>query len=311
MFSLTARCNLNCRHCATDKSKKTLSKVTAVRFLNQCRRAGIKQVGFTGGEPFLVFDFLSRLVKEALKLGMFFDRIMTNAVWFKNQPWLKQALTKLYKIGYDGSICISVDVFHKQELKKIAVFIGTAVSIWQRPDFVSIAYISGCKDSQTKRRLKKLACILNADLVEFSSGRRCIKNDFLFIKLINIDLSPVGKAGGLKNPWGKTWFKEDYCQGPGNVLFVEPDGSVKPCCGYAAELSELTIGNIAEDSLGALLTAAKKNRYVHAVFNRGLSRIRKRLEKKNIKFPGKTKNHCFFCEYLLKEIPRPILEKCL
>ena len=31
-------------------------------------------------------------------------------------------------------------------------------------------------------------------------------------------------------PWDGAWFAEDYCEGPGQALIVNPRGEVKPCC---------------------------------------------------------------------------------
>lgn len=301
LFSPTSNCNLACPHCIIPKSKKILSKKTALKFLAGCKRAGIKRVGFTGGEPFLAPDFLFSIVQAAVMKNFLFDRIMTNGVWYKDEAGLKAALLRLYKSGYDGDICVSVDAFHRQDLKKVARFIEIAISIWRRPDLVSIAYVTGSRDAATRKKLKKLSGLLKARLVGFDRGRHpYIKNNSLFIKLYKIDLSPIGKAGRLKNPWGKAWFKEDYCKGPGNIFFVESSGKVKPCCGYASDLDDLTIGDIARDSAGRIIKNFHRNKFVHGIFDTGLSRIRKRLQSAGIKFPGKAANNCYFCHYIMK-----------
>jgi hypothetical protein len=134
-----------------------------------------------------------------------------------------------------------------------------------------------------------------------------IKNENLFIKVLYIDLSPVGKAAGLKEAWDGRWFRDDLCKGPGNVFFVLPDGKVKPCCGYAADCDMLTIGSITKDSPAQLIRNAQKNSFVASVFSSGLNPIRRRLEEAGIKFPGKTANHCFFCRYLLDSVPVALL----
>ncbi|MDD5422621.1 MAG: radical SAM protein [Candidatus Omnitrophota bacterium] len=311
LFSPTARCNLACPHCTSAKTGPNLSVGTAERFLAGCGKIGIKYVGFTGGEPFLAPDFLCSLTRKAVSEGMLFDRIMTNGVWYKSGSHLDGALARLRKAGYDGSICVSVDAFHKQDLKKAARFIETAVSIWQRPDIVSIARTTGARDKATDRMLRILARLLGAGYARAGRGSHCIRNDSVFVRVSNIELSPVGKAGRLKDPWGGRWFKEDYCKGPGNAFFVMPDGKVKPCCGYAADSEILTIGNIKRDSAADILRRAGSNRFVAAVFDSGLTEIRKKLERLGVKFPGKTTNHCYLCYYILNNIPGEILRRCL
>lgn len=312
LFNPTYDCNLNCSHCNNVKSANILSKKNAVRFLHGCKQLGIKRVGFTGGEPFLAPEFLCSVTRSALGEGMLFGRIMTNAVWYKNKSSLKSVLGRLFEAGYDGDICISIDAFHGQDMKKTACFIEMALSIWKRPDIISIACtVCDRFDGVTKSSLGALAKILKAHLTPFGSARPCIRKESLFIKIFKIKLSAAGKAGKLKDVWGEKWFREDLCKGPGNIFFVEPSGDVKPCCGYATGAVELTIGNIKRDSAAAILKNAGRNRFVSTIFNSGLSAIRKALEKKGIIFLARTDDHCYFCNYILKTIPKEILTRCL
>lgn len=299
LFSPTTDCNLSCGHCDIAGAGKKLSVRDADRFLLECKKIGVKRVGFTGGEPFLALDFLCALTGMAVREGFLFDRIMTNAVWWRYENDLKVALIRLYNAGYDGSICVSVDAFHRQDLKRIARFIELAFCIWRRPDIVSIAYTVGAKDRETGAKLNKLKALVKKADREIS------------LKMLRIDIAPLGKASKFKDPWDGKWFEEDYCQGPGNAFFVMPDGDVKPCCGYANGRKELTIGNIRMDSGKNMMKNLRGNRFVYAVFNHGLSKIRKRLEGMGVRFPGKTGSHCYFCDYILTKVPRHILAKSL
>jgi len=300
LFSLTSECNLSCRHCDASGGLGKIPKDHALRFLGECKSLGIKRVGFTGGEPFLALDLLCALSRRAVSHGLLFDRIMTNAVWWKDERMLRSALKRLHDSGYDGSICVSVDAFHNQNIKKLARFIEIAVKIWRRPDIVSIAYVHGSKDKETKESLGALKALIGKIDRE------------IFLRTLRIDIAPVGKAEKFKDPWGyKDWFKEDYCNGPGNVFFVMPSGDVKPCCGYATDNKELTIGNIKRDSGEDMIKNAVNNKFVGAVFSRGLSRIRKGLEGVGVRFPGKTLSHCYFCDYILTKVPRRALIKSL
>ena len=311
LFEPTTNCNLNCAHCVTRKSGRVLPVRSAIRFLHECKAIGIKRIGFTGGEPFLALDFLYALSKNAVENGMLFNRIMTNGVWFNDRRALDKALAKLFAAGYDGEICVSVDVFHKQDIRKLALFIKRALSIWKRFDIITIASVVGAREDETLDKLKRLAGLLDARLSGFNTARPYIKGKSVFIKILKIELSPIGKGEKLKQPWDGKWFKEDRCKGPGNIFLVEPSGAVKPCCGYATDSGELTIGNINRNSAREIMKIAKSNRFVQTIFNSGLSRIRKRLESEGIKFPGKTTNHCYFCRYILTNMPKGVLSQCL
>jgi MoaA/NifB/PqqE/SkfB family radical SAM enzyme len=272
---------------------------------------GIRRVGFTGGEPFLAIGFLCELARSAVMEDLLFDRIMTNGVWWPGERVLKGFLSGLRDSGYDGSLCVSVDAFHAQDLKKVARFIRTAAAVWRRPDVISIACVTGVRDEETAAILKALGRLLDAKVMKSPAGLPYIKGSSIFIKVYGIGLAPTGKASGLKDPWDGRWFKEDYCKGPGNVFLVMPDGNVKPCCGYASDSRALTIGNIRRASAQEILKSFRRNRFASTVFNSGLSAIRKRLEGSGVSFPGKTSSHCYFCEYLLTKIPKGTLERCL
>ena len=311
LFSPTTNCNLHCAHCDIERSPAILNKKAAIKFLAACGRAGINRVGFTGGEPFLALDFMCAISKEAARRGMLFGRIMTNGGWFRTKRELASALDRLFRAGYDGDFCLSVDAFHRQDIQKCVSFITTATAMWTRPDMVSIAVVRGAKEAETRGKIAALARILHGRLIRINGKPAAIKNEDLLIRIFHIDLSPIGKAANLKNAWNRRWFKDDLCKGPGNTFFVLPDGTVKPCCGYAADTDILTIGSIKRDSPKRLLYNARKNRFITSIFSLGFHPIRKRLERAGVRFPGKTMNHCFFCYYLGHFLPRSLLDKCL
>jgi hypothetical protein len=298
LLSLTDRCNLRCSHCDIKRGRSSLNAKDAVKFIQSCADFGIRRIGFTGGEPFLVTNLMRRIIKEAVRCRMTFNRIMTNGAWFRTKKELIFTFKSIFYAGYDGDICVSVDAFHCQDLQKVALLIKTAIEIWKRPDIISISAVKGVKEYETSKRLTRLARLLNAR-IKFNSGKNAfIKKDSLFIKIFCIDLSPVGKAAALKNPWNGKWFKDDFCKGPGNIFFVLPDGKVKPCCGYGNDSDMLTIGSIRTDTPKKLLHNTWKNRFISEVFGSGLHPMRLSIEKSGIRFPGKTQNHCFFCGYL-------------
>lgn len=311
LFCPTARCNLRCGHCTSAKSEKSLPLGAALKFLSGCKSIGVKRVGFSGGEPFLAPGFLCAMTKRAVRLGLKFDRIMTNGVWFRDVRSLRATLSKLRDSGYDGSICVSVDAFHRQDLRKAACFIREAAGAWRRPDVVSIAAVRGASDRTTDAKLRKLARLLGGRLTVAGKKDAAIRCSDIFIRIYPIELSPVGRAGKLKRAWGPEWFKEDFCEGPGNVLFVQPDGNVKPCCGYSEGSKFLTVGNIKDDSPKAIMKNIRKNDFVAAIYGQGLSGIRRTLVGLGVKFPGRTTGHCYFCNYVMTKVPPGILAKCL
>jgi hypothetical protein len=112
----------------------------------------------------------------------------------------------------------------------------------------------------------------------------------------------VERAERLAGAWDGVWFEEDYCEGPGQALIVNPRGEVKPCCGFASDLDQLTIGNIHEDTVARIVRRARRHPYVGKVFREGLTAIRAEiLARDPAALPGATSNHCYFCWHVLTQ----------
>ena len=60
-----------------------------------------------------------------------------------------------------------------------------------------------------------------------------------------------------------------------------PKGEVKPCCGFASDLDQLTIGNVHTDTVARIVRRARRHPYVGVVFRDGLTAIRDRILKDN------------------------------
>src|SRR3954453_6500837 len=107
-FAGTYQCNLACPHCCvpiewTDR----LDIPTAIRFLEDARKVGVRTLGFTGGEPFLYPEFVIAVTRRAAELGYGFDKVMTNGVWFEDETRLERTLTDLRDAGFAGKVGLS------------------------------------------------------------------------------------------------------------------------------------------------------------------------------------------------------------
>lgn len=300
-FAGTYQCNLTCPHCCvpiewTDR----LDIATAIRFLEDAHRSGIATLGFTGGEPFLYPEFLTALTTRAAKLGFRFDKIVTNGVWFRDQPELETILGNLAAAGYGGKLGLSVDKFHGKHLEAIVTFCRTARRLFGRDTIISLSYASR-HPRQGLEPVQALAEALDG-VIEWSDllGRYLLVSRDLTMTLNWNHLAPVERAERLPGGWDGQWFEEDWCEGPGQALIVNPRGEVKPCCGFASDLDQLTIGNIHHDTVARIIRRARRHPYVGKVFRQGLTAIRNEiLERDPGSLPGATSNHCFFCWYVL------------
>jgi radical SAM protein with 4Fe4S-binding SPASM domain len=301
MLSPVYQCNLTCPHCCVPiEWPDRLDIPTALRFLDDAHAAGIGVLGFTGGEPFLYPEFLFALCRRGSQLGFRFDKIMTNGVWFTDAGQLTDILSTLARCGFTGKLGLSVDKFHGQHTGQAAVFCRTARRVFDRDNIVSLSYASRHPD-QGLEPVHDLARELDA-VVEWSDvlGRYLLVSAELTMTLNWNHLAPVERAERFTGAWDGEWFAEDYCEGPGQALIVTPRGEVKPCCGFASDLDQLTIGNIYRDTVKQIIRRARRHPYVGKVFREGLTAIRDEiLARDPNSLPAATSNQCYFCWYVL------------
>ncbi len=300
-FSGTYRCNLSCAHCCVPiEWEDRLEIGAAVRFLESAHAAGIRIVGFTGGEPFLYPEFLVAIARRAAELGMRFDKIMTNGAWWDTEEGLAATLRDVYAAGFSGRIGLSVDRFHPVRTPVLATFCLAVREVSGRDDAISLSYASR-DQHEGLERARALAAALGGAL-EWSDllGAYMLVSADLSMTVHWNHLAPVERAERLGGGWDGRWFCEDYCEGPGQALIVTARGEVKPCCGFASDLDQLTIGDIRRDTAAEIIARARRHPYVGRVFREGLTSIRDEiLARDPAALPGATSNHCFFCWYVL------------
>ena len=298
----TYQCNLTCPHCCVPiEWPDRLDIDVALRFLNDARNEGIRTLGFTGGEPFVFPEFVIAVTRRAAELGFKFDKVMTNGVWFADEAELERVLADLRDAGFSGKIGLSVDKFHGIHTAKLATFCRVARRIFDRDNILSLSYASRAPDAGLEP-IRKLAADLDA-VIDWSPllGRYLLVAADYTMTLNWNHLATVERAEGLPgDPWDGEWFAEDYCEGPGQALIVNPKGDVTPCCGFASDLDQLTIGNIYTDSAADVIRKGREHPYVGKVFRDGLTSIRDEILARDPNaLPGATSNHCYFCWYVL------------
>lgn len=283
IFATTQECNLNCPHCFVKRSPKRLNIETASKFLDSCKNTSIYKIGFSGGEPFLYEDFLLKLIQKAVEAEFCFDQIMTNGDWWKTEEELHSKLKRIYDSGYDGKIGLSYDSFHNQDFERIKIFAKHVNSIFGEESLNVQAVADSTLKEEKSAQLEKELDILA---------------EYFYAEVYILPQSFRGKD--LRGWQSKKWFHDDFCEGPGQILFIHADGNVAPCCGFANENPALFIGNIATDSFCDIMKKSKENRMIHFCYDEGLLKSAKRFEKNGILLPGKkrTDDICTFCDFL-------------
>lgn len=294
IFAATSACNLRCGHCFVSKSPQNLDIDAAKRFLASCLAAKkslprIQKIGFSGGEPFLRLDFIIALTQFAVKNDLLFDQIMTNGEWWQSEDDLRQSLQKVYDAGYDGKIGLSWDSFHGQSERRMRTFIQAVQNIFG-DDALCIQSVSETvrQGNQRKNPGKK-----NQDFPAFPDG-------------VPVFFLPRTYPAANERAWqAKRWFKDDFCAGPGHVLFVHPDGNIAPCCGFANENPALFIGNITDD-FERIMENAAGNQMIKICYEEGLAHfrrhgLRKKMRARKKQLPGRTSDICTFCDFVCSQ----------
>src|SRR4051812_15519973 len=293
-FAGTYQCNLSCPHCcAPIEWEDRLPVDVALRFLEDAWDQGITRLGFTGGEPFVYPEFVIAVTRRAAELGFKFDKVMTNGVWYQDEAHLASVLSALRDAGFTGKLGMTVDKFHGIDIAKLATFCLTARRVFDRDTIVSLSYASRAPD-QGLELIRRLAEALGG-VLEWSDllHRYLVVSPDLTMTLNWNHLAPVERAEKFQGGWDGEWFKEDYCEGPGQALIVTPKGEVKPCCGFASDLDQLTIGNIHTDTVEQIIRQGREHPYVGKVFSEGLTAVVKDiLERDPNALPGKSSNQC-------------------
>ncbi|MHC4542670.1 MAG: hypothetical protein ACYS74_23295 [Planctomycetota bacterium] len=167
------------------------------------------QPRITGGEPFLYWDHLQHVLREAKseKLGNV-DLIETNGFWAATEKIAAQRLKRLDELGMHR-LKISVDPFHQEyvdikparRLAQMAIDIlgpGRVQIRWRKylesPAEREQVYLRAMKDHPcrfTGRAAGKLAELVASESIESLSALNC-KSDFLGAKGVHID--PFGNV---------------------------------------------------------------------------------------------------------------------
>ena len=296
IFAATTACNLHCPHCFVNREPHQLKTEDALAFLKSAHESEfsqIEKIGFSGGEPFLCMDFLCAVIKASVDYDFMFDRIMTNGDWWKTEQDLRATLRKIYDAGYDGKIGVSYDTFHAQSEERIATFIQTAWKIFGG-DSVEIQSVLPIGE-KLRSLAKRLNLTYEENLSKSGLGIATLTRDEIFLPAyIQTESYQANDSRAFKD---KTWFKDDFCESMGQILFVHATGDIAPCCGFANENKALFIGKIT-DTFDTVLQKSRENNMVSLCFEKGLSSEIKRLQKEGKLPAGKTSDICTFCDFV-------------
>lgn len=116
-FNTGTLCNITCRNCYIESSPKNdrlvyLKLDEVIPFLEEAKQAAVREIGFTGGEPFLNPDAIA-MIGKALESG-FEVLVLTNAMVPMQRRSIKEGLLRLKETAGDRlKLRVSLDHYSK------------------------------------------------------------------------------------------------------------------------------------------------------------------------------------------------------
>lgn len=141
-------CSSACKHCLYNSSpswkKEYMTEEMADKVFKTLKNFSIFSVHIGGGEPFLNFEGLKKVIQKANENDVYIEYIETNASWVENEDDVKRKLRELKNLGIE-TILVSISPFHNEYIpfKKVLRLI-------QLLDEVGIGIFPGLKALQMK-----------------------------------------------------------------------------------------------------------------------------------------------------------------
>jgi hypothetical protein len=300
-FLLTFKCPAECQHCSYKASPKRtgfIKQKEAAEYLKVLNNnQTIESVWVHGGEPFLYYDCLKYIIKEADKLNTPRKGVITNSYWAKNEKVALKKLERLKKVGLT-QITFSVDFFHQEfiPIKYVRNALKSAVEVGFETIYVDSYFVN---DIITENYLNQITNN-NLKLLEDIEG----------VQFHKYPMSVEGRCTDLINhlvlknelPSGKCpipfWIDGDL-RDPGTIE-IDCEGNVTLCPG-------ICIGNANIQSLTKIIKNydIEKHAILSIIWNEGPIGLLKIAKDHGFQKNQTYFNECHLC-YELRKFLQPI-----
>jgi len=247
-WEITKHCNLNCLHCIsyTEGHSEELSLEQQYRLISKLKLFGLKEISFTGGEPFFNQNLLD-LIKLASSIGIK-SRVITNGI-LMNEKFLRELCKHNVDLG------ISLDGINKDSNDRIRgkgsfeSVIKTIKMLRKSKLHYDIYFTVNSKEATVKELInfaKKLGakgCRIN-EITE--RGKAAKSSEIQSIKIPNEELAAFKIPSDLVG-----------CSVDSENLFVNSNGECFPCVEYYQTGGEL-FGNLLNASIPEVMDKVRQ-----------------------------------------------------
>ena len=283
---ITSKCNISCRHCCNDSHPKHKGSVEFEEIRKLIDGAllvrSIREIGISGGEPFLFLELLHRIAAYAGSSGLSAS-VTTNGFWGAS-PGILPHLARLKAEGV-RAINISSSIFHQEFL---------------RPErLIAAVRAANAADLQ-----------VTVNVVETSSFGRAeieaILGDLAdVVAFVVMPLLPAGRAAvdtHLTEYGDGDAVPTGTCRRHFLKLAVDRDGDAYPCCSPGGFTPALRLGSARQEGIPAMVAAARRNRLLAILDEVGPSFFLPFLRASNHPgLPERFSDQCHLCHVMLSD----------
>lgn len=295
-----------CRHCNNDFSKHDLAVKMdvkrAIELLYEAKPLGLNSIQLTGGEITMYPEFMLALIPHAKKLAIRVNKPPTNCYIAKDREKAAEFFKALKEIKYTAGFRLSIDPYHNGRipLSWVAAFIA------EFKNYFKLSTLTIGSSYYDRKKIFALYETLGTELAALGiSEFKIVKEQKgIFIEGQKIKYGiwtptrpswqPLEDKEVEQKPLDKTFA----CLGPVGVgyLWVEPDFRVKVCsCNGNGFLDYYYIGDLAKESIKAVIERAGKSKIFKILANYGPAGLRKALNLKG-QILAEDKKYTFMCE---------------
>lgn len=243
-FLIADKCNFTCAHCCNEShphGETLLDTATICRTIGEAQQAGgFREVGISGGEPFLFPKQLAAITQHAAACG-FSVAVTSNGFWATSPEAAARALGPLHA---DGLRCLTLSVsqFHLRFTtpEKLCTAVRAALDLGMVTR-VNVVRTTTFGEADVRRLLGDLAG--RAEFVSIPCIPTGRATDLVFMD--ELPLSPGVPTGSCAQHFTK--------------LAVTAAGEAFPCCSPGGFTAPLKVGDVTRQPVGEILAGMARN----------------------------------------------------
>jgi len=208
---------------------------------------GAEWISITGGEPLLYSDMATTLIEYASRKGCRTE-IVSNGFWAETPRAAQELLERLDAAGLEA-LNLSIDDFHQEY-----VTLSSLRYAYEAAKSLGIKIILLTTTTKNNRiTAETIPGLLGDEKIQVLGASRVRDPNALLVE------TPVTPVEPVKNihDYEYTLITRLQCGEVLRDIGVGPGGDIYPCCGPLA--SKLSLGNINETSLKAMLDKAERD----------------------------------------------------